>query len=78
MTRILLAHPSAFGSGELKSEYNQEIPQSHTADQPMTPRGRATEYLKVIRHQEDNLSKVTSSLFLVKMIAKLERTQSNA
>ena len=27
------------------SEYDQEIPQSHTADQPMAPRGRATEHL---------------------------------
>ena len=25
------------------SEYDQEIPQSHTADQPMAPRGRFTE-----------------------------------
>ena len=25
------------------SEYDQAIPQSHTADQPMAPRGRATE-----------------------------------
>ena len=27
------------------SEYDQEIPQSHTADQPMAPRGRATKHL---------------------------------
>ena len=25
------------------SEYDQKIPQSHTADQPMAPRGRTTE-----------------------------------
>ena len=25
------------------SEYDQEIPQSHTADQPTAPRGKATE-----------------------------------
>ena len=27
------------------SEYDQEIQQSHTADQPTAPRGRATEHL---------------------------------
>ena len=26
-----------------KSEYDQEIPQSQTADKPMSPRGRATQ-----------------------------------
>ena len=26
-----------------KSEYDQEIPQSQTADKPMAPRGRATQ-----------------------------------
>ena len=25
------------------SEYDQEVPQSQTADNPMTPRGRATQ-----------------------------------
>ena len=28
-----------------KNEYDQEIPQSHTADQAMEPPGRATEHL---------------------------------
>ena len=28
------------------SENDQEIPQSYTADQPTTPRGRATEHQK--------------------------------
>ena len=51
------------------SEYDQEIPQSQTADKPMTQRGRA-------RHQEDKFSKATSSLFPIKMIAKLEWTYS--
>ena len=27
---------------KIVSEYDQEIPQSQTADKPMTPRGRAT------------------------------------
>ena len=34
--------------------------------------------LAVTRHKEDNESKATSSLFHVKMIAKLEMTQSNS
>ena len=32
----------------------------------------------IMRHQEDKLSKATSSLFPIKMIANLEWTQSNA
>ena len=27
------------------NDYIKEIPQSHTVDQPMAPRGRATEHL---------------------------------
>ena len=43
-----------------------------------TPRGTARKSRSTItRHQEDNLSKATSSLFPIKMIAILERTQSN-
>ena len=53
------------------SEYDQKITHSHAADQPTAPWGRAT------RHQEDKQSKATSSLFPIKMIAKLERTHSN-
>ena len=53
---------------EKVSEYDQKIPQSHTADHSW---GRAT------RHQEDKQSKATSSLFPIKMIAKLDRTHSN-
>ena len=50
--------------------YDQEIPQSHTADRRKSHRTST-----VTRHKEDNLSKATSSLFPIKMIAKLERTQ---
>ena len=32
--------------GRSKSEYDQEIPQSHNADQPKAPLGRATEHLQ--------------------------------
>ena len=42
------------------------------------PRGIARKSRPTIaRHQEDKLSKATSSLFPIKMIAMLERTQSN-
>ena len=56
------------------SEYGQEIPQSQTADQPTAPWVRAKGHNTVTRHPRDNNSKATSSRFLVKMIAKLERT----
>ena len=52
-----------------KRKYDQKIPQSHTADHT--------------RHREEDCntpgrqSKATSSLFPIKMIAKLERTHSN-
>ena len=47
------------------SEYDQEIPQSHSADQPTSPQED--------QQLQDNKSKAISSLF-VKMIAKLGRT----
>ena len=31
-------------NGKKESQYDQVIPQSHTADQPMAPLGRATEH----------------------------------
>ena len=40
----------------------------------MAPRGRATQ--QITKHQEDKQSKATSSLFPIKIIAKLEWTQS--
>ena len=48
---------------EIVSEYDQEIPQSQTADNPVAT---------ITRHQEDKSSKATSSLFPIKMIAMLE------
>ena len=53
------------------SEYDQEIRQSQIADKPMAPRGRATQQSRDTRKQ---LSKATSSLFPIKMIAILEGT----
>ena len=93
------------------SEYDQELPQSQTADNPLAPRGRAAQpsqsnkvakirnrYNQVPHLTQDTngkvtnsqktpqtrdktpgrqLSKATSSLFSIKMIAKLKWTQSN-
>ena len=57
-------------NSKIVSEYDQEIPQSQTADNPMAPQGRAAQ-----PSQEDKfLSKATSSLFPIKMIAILEWT----
>ena len=55
-------------------EYDQEIPQSQTADRPTAPLERAYRHNTVTRPPRDNNSKATNSLFLVKMIAKLYRT----
>ena len=41
---------------EIVSEYDQEIPQSQTADNPMTPRGRATQPSRDTRAQNYNTS----------------------
>ena len=51
------------------SEYDQEIPQSQAGQTHGTAR---KSYKTISRHQEDNLSKATSSLFPFKMIAKLQ------
>ena len=55
---------------KIVTEYDQEIPQSQTADKPMAPRVR----VKQQWHQEGKQNKATSSLFPIKMIAKLEWT----
>ena len=66
------------------SEYDQEIPQSQTADQPTALCGRVTDmYSNKTSERQQELSNQLSlslslSLCLVKMIAKLERIQSNA
>ena len=50
----------------------------HNLKLQTTPQYREEEPLNhPMRHQEDKLSKVTSSLFPIKMIAILEWTQSN-
>ena len=49
------------------SEYDQEIPQSHTAEQLGHDTMRKSHRtLTATRHQEDNESKANSSLFLSK------------
>ena len=60
-----------FWEAKIVSEYDQEIPQSQSADKPVASWGRA-------RHQEDKQSKATSSLFPIETIAKLEWTPSSA
>ena len=60
------------------SEYYQEIITitQHRPTQGTMRKSHRT--FTVTRHPKDNKSKTASSLFLFKMIAKLERTQSNA
>ena len=57
----------------VKFSFWVSVPQSHSANQPTAPCGRAA-----TRHQEYKQSDSTCSLFPIKMIAKLERTQSTA
>ena len=63
-----------------ESDYDQEIPQSHTTDQPTAHgTGRKSHITFIVTvHLKSNNSKATSFLFLFKMIAKLEWTQSQA
>ena len=51
-------------------QYDQELPQSHTADKPMAPARKS--HTTITRHKEDKLSKATSPHLPIKMIAKLE------
>ena len=63
-------------SSKKVSEYYQEIPQFTTAVQPMAPWTRATEHLQY----QDICKTITAkppAPFLFKIIAKLDRTQSN-
>ena len=51
---------------KIVSEYDQEIPQSQTSDNPVAPREK-----KMLNHHETpgrQLSKATSSLFPIKMV----------
>ena len=54
-------------SNQKAIEYDQKLPQSHTADQHTAPPGRATEHLPPQDIREDSLSKATSSLFPIKI-----------
>ena len=58
-------------TAETVSENDQEIPQSRTADKPQAPQGSHT---TITRYQKDKQSRATSSVFPVKMIAKLKWT----
>ena len=52
------------------SEYGQEIPQSHAAEEHTAPLGRGKEH--VSHATSGKQSKATSSFFTIKIIAKLE------
>ena len=61
-------------SVKIVSEYGQEIPQTNRRQ----PHGTARKSRSTItRHQEDKLSKATSSLFPIKMIAKSQQQQNH-
>ena len=62
------------------SRYDQEIPQSHSIDQPMSPRGRTTELKQAQNIGEKSITttSATSSLFLSKLIKILEKTLSTS
>ena len=60
----------------LKSKHDQEIPQSHTADKPTVPCGRALEHLQSQDTRKTiNIKERALSLFpieMIEMIAKLD------
>ena len=61
-------------------EYDMEIPQSNTSDQPMTLGGRATEHKQSKKNNKkktERQSKATNSLLCVKMIQKPAMTLRN-
>ena len=62
---------------KIVSEYNQEIPQSQTADKPVASRGRATQQSRDTR-KINKAKQLALSLLPIQMIAKLEWAQSNA
>ena len=51
------------------SDYDQEIPQIQTAEKKHDPARKS--HTAITRHQEDKLNNTISSLFPIKMIAKL-------
>ena len=59
---------------KIVSEYDQEITQITNRRQPHGTARKS--HTTITRHQEDKLSKAISSLFLIKMTAKLEWTYS--
>ena len=72
---VINAHANISGGaralhfGPKGSEYDQEIPQSHTAEQPTAPRRRATEHqqpqdITKTQKQSNPLSFSASSLYL--------------
>ena len=73
----LYSYKTLYNTCKLKaSGYDQEMPQSHSRPTHGTVR-KSYKTFTVTRHLKNNKSIATSSLFLVKMITKLERTHSN-
>ena len=71
--------PTLYLVDKKASEYDQEIPQSHTTDHFTAQRGRAQNNNNRSQDaQKTNIVKQPASLFPIKLIAKLERGQSNA
>ena len=56
----------------IKGEYDRDIPQSQTADKPNDIARKS--HTTITNHHDNKQSKATRSLFLSKMIAKLEWT----
>ena len=71
--------PTLYLVDKKASKYDQEIPQSHNTDQFTAQRGRAQNNNNRSQDaQKTNIVKQPASLFPIKLIAKLERAQSNA
>ena len=60
-------------SFKITSEYDQEIPDSQTADKPVTPRGRATQ--PSLDTRKTNQANQSALSYPIKMVAEIEWTQ---
>ena len=75
---IYLRHSILFNCNEghsKNSEYDQEIPQLQTADNPMTPRGRATQPSRDKKEDKEALT-MRRIFSLADMITKAEFSNS--
>ena len=65
--------PFCYAGSKIVSEYDQEIPQSQTADNPVVPGGRAAQPSQDTR-KTNEAKQPALSLFPIKMIIILEWT----